>query len=76
MVSFKIKPGKIPSHQFRKSLEFLAKEYVLDSKGEQVVTLTNVDYELLCEQYDVDVLAWYGGFKFHASNEIFPHVYR
>lgn len=75
MVSFKIKPCKIPSHQFRKSLEFLAKEYVLDSKGEQVVTLTNVDYELLCEQYDVDVLAWYGGFKFHASNEIFPHVY-
>lgn len=71
VMSFTIKPGHYPSHQFRKSLDFLAKEYVLDSKGEQVLTLTNVDYALLCEQYDVTVHGWLGGYRFRASRYLF-----
>lgn len=71
VMEFTIKPGRFPSHQFRKSLDFLAKDYVLDSKGEQVLTLTNVDYALLCEQYDVTVHQWIGGYKFRAYKYLF-----
>lgn len=71
VMEFTIKPGRFPSHQFRKSLDFLAKDYVLDSKGEQVLTLTNVDYALLCEQYDVMVHQWIGGYKFRAYKYLF-----
>lgn len=75
IVEFNIKPGHIPSHQFRKSFQFIAKEYVLSSEGPQAVTLTNVDFELLCEQYDVTVWEWIGGYRFRASNEIFrPYI--
>lgn len=71
MVSFHIKTGHIPSHQFRKNMLFIGKEYVLDSKGDQIITLTNIDWELLNEQYDVEVLQWMGGYKFKASNKLF-----
>ena len=71
VLEFTIKDGHYPSHQFRKSLDFLAKDYVLDSKGEQVVTLTNVDFDLLCEQYDVKVYQWLGGYKFRAYKYLF-----
>lgn len=71
VIEFTIKPGCFPSHQFRKSLDFLPKDYVLDSKGEQVLTLTNVDYALLCEQYDVTVHQWIGGYKFRAYKYLF-----
>ena len=50
-------------------------EYVSSSRGEQVITLTNVDWELMLEQYDVEVYAWYGGYAFQATNEIFrPYI--
>ena len=47
---FTLKDGHIPCHQFRKHLDFWASEYVTDSKGYQVLTITNVDYELMRRQ--------------------------
>ena len=68
---FTLKDGHIPCHQFRKHLDFWASEYVTDSKGYQVLTITNVDYELMCRQYDMDVRCWIGGYAFKASSELF-----
>lgn len=69
---FKVKPDKIPSIQIKHSLSFMQNEYLKSSNG-RIVTLclTNPDLELFFKQYDVDVIAWQGGYKFKSINGIF-----
>ena len=62
---FEIKPDKIPSIQIKHSLSFMPNQYLSSSNGEIVtLCLTNPDLELFFEQYNVDVVAWQGGYKF------------
>lgn len=69
---FTIKPDKIPSIQLKHSLSFMPNEYIESSNGEIVtLCLTNPDLELFFEQYDVEIIAWQGGYKFKSINGIF-----
>lgn len=63
--SFKLKEGKIPTIQLKKSIHFLPNEYIESSNGEIItMTLTNVDLKLFLENYDIKHEVYDGGFKF------------
>lgn len=72
--SFDIKPGKIPSVQIRNSLSFIPNEYVKSSGGERIeLYLTNPDFELFKEQYDIHYIKYLGGWKFKAAAGLFDN---
>lgn len=69
---FVIKPDKIPSIQIKNSLSFARNEYLESSKDELVTLyLTNPDYELFLEQYDVYDITYHGGWKFKGAKGLF-----
>lgn len=68
---FKIRVGRIPCIQLKGNMSFTPTEYILDSRGEVTITVTSVDWELICAQYDVQVMEWLGGYRFKASTELF-----
>lgn len=63
---FHLKPDRIPSLQLKNNPVFRSTEYVSDGER-QWITLTNVDYRLMCEQYEVTVNEWFGGYCFNTS---------
>ena len=72
--SFKLKAGKIPSIQLKHSMSYMPNEYIEDTKGEIVtLTLTTPDFELFFENYDVDDLEWFGGYKFKSCTGLFTN---
>ena len=70
--TFKVKPGKIPSIQIKKSSYFIPNEYV-ESSDDQPVTLTlaSPDLQLFLEQYDHGAIEWHSGWKFKSSKGLF-----
>lgn len=70
-LSFKIKTDRIPCIQLKGNLSFVPTEYVRDSKGDVVITVTSVDWKLITSQYDVEVREWFGGYSFKGSNGLF-----
>lgn len=50
---FKLKEGYLPTIQIKKNPRYEATEYLTESMGPTVLTLTNIDYELFLEHYDV-----------------------
>lgn len=72
--TFTLKEGMIPTIQIKNNLSFLPNEYIESSNGDIVtLTLTSVDLELFFKHYDVEVLAWHGGFKFQATRGLFTN---
>jgi DNA polymerase elongation subunit (family B) len=70
--TFRIKKDKIPSIQIKNTSRFVANEYLTDSGSEPVeLTLTNVDLNLMFQQYDVEVLEYIGGYKFKSCIGLF-----
>ena len=70
--TFDIKPNKIPSIQLKNCASFMPNEYIESSKDEIVtLTLTNPDLELFFRQYDVNVIAYHGGWKFKRARGMF-----
>ena len=72
---FEIKEEKIPSLQIKDSLYFKPNEYVTSSNGDMVtLTMTNVDYELFREQYNIiGNIEFAGGWKFKATTGLFDN---
>ena len=71
---FKLKHEKIPSIQLKNHISFIPNEYLETSNGEIVqMTLTNPDFELFLEQYDVDILSYDGGWKFKKMKGLFTN---
>ena len=69
---FDIKEGKIPTIQLKNHLSFIPNEYVKSSNDKIVnMTLTQPDFELFIEHYNVRHIVYHGGWKFKASNEYF-----
>lgn len=70
--TFDIKQNKIPSIQLKNCASFMPNEYIESSKDEIVtLTLTNPDLELFFQQYDVNVIAYHGGWKFKRARGMF-----
>lgn len=72
-VSFKLKEGKLPTIQLRKSFGYNATHYLTETNnGEEVeITLTSVDLELFKEQYDIIKVKYLDGYCFRMMRGIF-----
>lgn len=68
---FKLKHGKYPSIQLKKSGFYSDNEYISESILPTVLTLTSVDYELFLHNYDVKIITVYGGYMFKAKVGMF-----
>lgn len=69
--SFKLKPDHLPCIQLKGNNRFKSTEYLSDSQGVQVVTMTNVDWELVNKQYDVSNVEFLGGYSFRGTDTSF-----
>ena len=69
--TFKLKPGHQPSLQIKNNWHYLENEYVVESFDETVITMTCVDYKLFLENYDVNIIEFYGGYRFKAKTGLF-----
>jgi len=67
----KLKPGHIPCIQVRGTSMFLATEYQTEIKEPVTLSCTNVDLALWQEHYDLDILAYNGGWRFHGVTGLF-----
>lgn len=65
--SFKVKKDHIPCIQLKNNCRFSSTEYLRESKGIVQWYVTNVDWDLITQQYDVKHVRWFGGYRFHAG---------
>lgn len=67
----KLKPNHIPCIQIKGNNLFLGTEYLREVKEPTTLMVTNVDWDLYNDHYDIEVLAYGGGWKFHATKGLF-----
>lgn len=67
----KLKPGFIPCIQIKGNNMFMGTEYLTEILEPTTLSVTNVDWELYNDHYNIEVLAYNGGFKFHAMAGMF-----
>lgn len=67
----KLKPNHIPCIQVKGSSHFLATEYQTEIKEPVTLSCTNVDLALWEEHYDLNILAYNGGWRFHGVTGLF-----
>lgn len=72
--AFELKEGKIPSIQLKHRLDFAGNEYIKSSDN-KIITLylTKPDYELFCENYNMEFVNYEGGFKFKGRKGFFDN---
>lgn len=69
--SFKIKTDHLPCIQIKGNFRYKATEFLEDSCGDVTIAVTNVDWDLICQQYDVWNVSWFGGFYFKGADWLF-----
>jgi hypothetical protein len=67
----KLKPGHIPCIQIKGSPHFAETVYQSDIVEPVTLTCTSVDLALWSDHYDLDILSWNGGWKFHGITGFF-----
>lgn len=70
-VSFKIKPGFLPTIQIKNSMYYNATEYIECSEGMEELTLTNIDLALFLEHHEIIDIIYIDGYKFKAKAGFF-----
>jgi hypothetical protein len=69
---FQLKAKRIPTIQIKKNLSFRQNEYLKDSGGDIVdLYVTNMDFELMQEHYDLYDLEFCSGWKFRSVTGLF-----
>jgi hypothetical protein len=67
----KLKPNHIPCIQIKGSNMFIATEYLRDISEPTTLTVTNVDWDLYNDHYDIEVLSYDDGWSFRAMSGMF-----
>lgn len=67
----KLKKDHIPCIQIKGHSLFSATEYLSDIEEPVTLMVTNVDWELYQEHYEIDILEYGGGWAFHATKGLF-----
>lgn len=67
----KLKPNHIPCIQIKGSNMFIGTEYLREITEPTTLMVTNVDWDLYNDHYDIDVLAYGGGWRFRAVKGMF-----
>lgn len=68
--AFHVKPGHIPCLQLKNNFMFKSTEYITDSKGNVDIIVTNVDWELMQQQYDIAYADFHCGYYFKSSTAL------
>ena len=69
---FELKPGYVPSIQLKNNPRFSENEYLENSGDiEEIITLTNIDLELMKDHYNLYNVEYIEGYKFRATTGIF-----
>lgn len=66
-----LKPDHVPCIQVRGSSHFLATEYQTSIKEPVTLSCTNVDLALWEQHYDLNILSYNGGWRFHGVQGLF-----
>lgn len=67
----KIRKNHIPCIQIKGSLSFLETEYLTEVNEPTVMSVTNVDMQLMLDHYHVNILEYAGGWRFNAAEGLF-----
>lgn len=67
----KLKDGYLPTLQVKNNPFYNPVQYIKDTEGIVDLALTNVDLDILNEHYDVTVIQYNGGYKFHSKHDLF-----
>lgn len=67
----RLKPGHIPCIQIKGNSRFMPTDYLTEITEPTTLMVTNVDYQLMLDHYDVRVLEFIGGWRFLAVNGVF-----
>lgn len=67
----KIKPDHIPCIQIKGTSMFAPTEYLREIEEPTTLMMTNVDFDLYNDHYDIEVLEWGGGWRFNAAVGLF-----
>lgn len=70
-ITAKLKPGHVPCIQIKGSNIFSSVEYLTKITEPTTLMVTDVDWALYKDHYDIDVLAWGGGWRFNAQHGLF-----
>lgn len=71
VAEFTLLPGHYPSIQLKNNPSYAENEYIVQSDGPTLLTLTSVDINLMFFNYEVKVLKWYGGYYFAGKVGLF-----
>ena len=67
----KLKPGHLPCIQVKGSSAFVPTEYVREISEPVSLMVTSTDWELYNDHYDINVIAYEGGYAFQAATGLF-----
>lgn len=67
----KLKPGHIPCIQIKNSFRFSPTQYLTEINEPTTLMMTDVDFRLYQDHYDMDILEHGGGWQFTAANGLF-----
>lgn len=67
----KLKPDHLPTLQIKNNPFYSETEYISNTEGTVDLALTNVDLEILMNQYDVTVFSYNGGYMFEQATGLF-----
>jgi hypothetical protein len=67
----KLKPNHIPCIQVKGSSLFMGTEYQVEISEPTTLVVSNVDWDLWNEHYDIDVVSYDGGWVFHGVHGVF-----
>ena len=67
----KLRPGHLPCIQVKGSSKFLATEYLEEVSEPITLSITNIDLDLWNEHYELEILAYNGGWYFRAAQGFF-----
>jgi len=67
----KLKPGHVACIQVKGTSHFLATEYQTEINEPVTLSCTNIDLELWAEHYDLTILSYNGGWRFHGVSGLF-----
>lgn len=69
--ALKLKADHLPTLQVKGNPFYKETEYIAETDGYVDLALTNLDLDLLREHYEINVLAYNGGYKFRAMRGMF-----
>lgn len=70
-ITARLKKNHIPILQIKAGSLYNPIDYLETIDTPTTITVTNIDWEMYNKHYDIHVIEYHGGWKFHAANDMF-----